>query len=224
MGLIYPGVHSVIVRQILENFTVENFVETGTYIGDTARWASDNFRHVFTIERSKPLWQEARDKYKETENIEFILGDSAEVLRDLVPRLNGTTIFWLDAHWSGGLTYGEGDECALLKELEAIFESTKDNFVLIDDARLFLLPPPRPHIASQWPDLGQIMRIVEKHDGQYTVVMDDVIVIYPQSGKSILAVFFQDYATQQWNHMQVPAREPNNLIKYVKRFFRNKKD
>jgi hypothetical protein len=73
----------------------------------------------------------------------LIYGDSREELGPIIER-EDNILFWLDAHWSGGETYGESDQCPLIKELEVIFRYSKEkNFaILIDDVRLFLAPPP----------------------------------------------------------------------------------
>jgi|SRR6516162_10639014 hypothetical protein len=48
------------------------------------------------------------------------------------------TVFWIDGHYSGGIT-GIGEAvCPILAELDTIFGDTKVPFtLLIDDARLF---------------------------------------------------------------------------------------
>ncbi len=73
---------------------------------------------------------------------------------------NDNILFGLYAHWSGGETYGEDDECPLLDELEIIFGYDKNYAILIDDARLFLAPPPHPHNIQAWPSLTDILRIL----------------------------------------------------------------
>ena len=224
MGLIYAGVPEPVVQKILMHFPIENFVETGTYVGDTAFWASRYFKNVFTIEKSPPLWEKARNKYRDVQNINFLFGDSGEILRKIKPQLNTPAMFWLDAHWSGGMTYGEGDECALLRELEAIIDIDQNNFILIDDARLFLLPPPRPHSATDWPNIGQITGMFGKTDRYYTVVIDDVIVASPKVARPVLLEFYQDCATVQWESWQTKNRiqKQNWFSGYINRLRQRK--
>jgi len=69
-------------------------------------------------------------------------------------------LFWLDAHWSGGDTYGENDECPLMDELKIIFQYRKNYVILIDDARLFMAPPPKPHKIENWPSIKEIVNIL----------------------------------------------------------------
>ncbi|MGD9110566.1 MAG: hypothetical protein PVG93_06455 [Phycisphaerales bacterium] len=145
-----------LISKLKDVFSISTFVETGTYKGSTACWASGVFDRVITIEASEGLYQEVTEKYRDVGNIEFIYGDSRERLRDVIAKLEGPSIFWLDGHWSGGATYGVNSQCPLIEEIEIINNSEYEHFILIDDARYFLSPPPEPHPAEQWPNSGLI--------------------------------------------------------------------
>jgi len=115
-----------VVIKIASHFGIDTFVETGTYKAATAVWASKHFEQVFTIEAAQPFYQEAVKLYSYIEHIHFIHGHSTESLCTLVDAFEQESrraTFWLDAHWSGGETYGEQDECPLLEELKIILGS-----------------------------------------------------------------------------------------------------
>jgi len=178
MGLIYSGIPIPLVTRIIGAFQVKYFVETGTYFADTAYWASSRFERVFTIEASQILWQQAVDKYGRVNNIEFLKGDSRDKLRDILDRIHSPAIFWLDAHWSGGITYGEGNECPLIDELQIINSCRVNHFILIDDARCFLSPPPLPHSADRWPDIAAVISaLTSEKRNRFVVVIEDVVVL-----------------------------------------------
>src|SRR5262249_19203678 len=153
-----------------------DFVETGTYTGRTAAWAAGAFGSVITIEASPELYAFAAEPLQCLKNVRRVLGDSREVLAPIVSSLAGPAVFWLDAHWSGPPTAGEHDECPLLEELQALARSPHENFVLIDDARLFLAPPPAPHRPEHWPSIDEVSEALSRlpHRGT-TLVFDDVI-------------------------------------------------
>ncbi len=154
MGLIRMGVPQDIVIFLKDNYKIKNFIETGTYFGNTAKWAAKQHFEVYTIEKSKKMYEKALAKYKDSK-INFIFGDSRIILKDLLSTLGGSTIFWLDAHWSGGDTFGYGDECPLIDEIKIINNYHEDDFfLLIDDARLFCLLPLSPIIQY----IGQIFK------------------------------------------------------------------
>ncbi len=197
MGINYPGVHKPIVEQIRKQFYIETFVETGTFEGTTAYWASQHFQKVFTIENSLTLWEAAKKKFYKVHNINFLFGDSRDILTKLSRKIDSPTIFWLDAHWSGGDTYGRNDECALMDELKAILDMPHNHFVLVDDARLFLAPPPHPHAPDYWPEIAEVLNLIGMDSRYYTVILDDVIVIAPIEAKSVMTTFYQSYVTEQ---------------------------
>ena len=176
MGNINFGVPAVPILFLKELYKSQVFVETGTFRGDSALKMAKIFEKVVTIENSKTMYELARDNLKGKENIEAVFGDTQQLLPKIVgPVKNGT--FWLDAHYSGGATYGLGDECPLIVELCILFQECSNPVILIDDARLFLAPPPLPHERKQWPDIVEIVKTIPLN---YKVfVFDDVIYLIP---------------------------------------------
>src|SRR5262245_59108431 len=120
MGLWRMGPPEELVLRIARELAVPYFVETGTLRGETAAWAAAHFRHVWTIEASEHLYEGARQRHGAHPNIGFILGDSRKELGRVVASLDAPAIFFLDAHWSGGPTHGQHDQCPLLEEVEAV--------------------------------------------------------------------------------------------------------
>jgi hypothetical protein len=116
------------------------FVETGTFMGDTIFQMQPHFPELHTIELSEPHYQAAKDTAaaRSYTNIQFHLGDSAEVLPTLVPTFTQPTVFWLDGHFCHcGSAQGSVD-CPLHEELAAICDAhAPPAVVVIDDARLF---------------------------------------------------------------------------------------
>ena len=197
MGIVSFGAPRDIIEKLRSQFQVSTFVETGTYQGNTAAWAGEHFKHVFTIEGSPEFHRAAQERYRANRNIEFLLGDSRSQLREVVSRLAGTpALFWLDAHWMPG-SFGEGHECPLLEEIAAIYQSATEHLILIDDARLFLAPPPSPHLAKDWPDINTVLSALNAPDRapNYTVIYNDVIISVPAFAREPMQSFFQELTT-----------------------------
>jgi hypothetical protein len=117
----------------------------------------------------------------------------------VINTLNSSALFWLDAHWSGGNTYGQSDTCPILDEIEIINRCKYDSFILIDDARLFLSPPPTPHRIELWPDITAIIAALNSHDHhRYTLVFQDVIIAVPQFSKQLVSEYVQQRNTELW--------------------------
>lgn len=81
MGLIRMGPPEDLITKLSSEFTIKNFVETGTFEGTTAVYASEHFENVLTVERSEYFYNQARKKHKTIKNIKFIFGDSRTELK-----------------------------------------------------------------------------------------------------------------------------------------------
>lgn len=114
------------------------FVETGTHMGETILRFIDDFDKLYTIELSDHFYNEFNNKNYNREKIKSILGDSSEMLKQVIDELNGNTVFFLDGHYSSGNTARGIKDCPLLEELSIINSYFKhEALVIIDDLRLF---------------------------------------------------------------------------------------
>ena len=199
MGLIRMGPPTELVIKLKEKYNLQDFIETGTYHGNTSVWASRYFQNVITTEYSKETYEKTVGKYGTVNNVNFVLGDSRAVLKVLVPQLNRPALFWLDAHYSGGETYGQDDESPLIEEIQAISISKYDHFILIDDARLFTSPPPQPHRIDQWPSIDEVIEaLMSGNHKYYIVIIEDVIIGVPGYAKELVANYCQEVNTKAW--------------------------
>jgi hypothetical protein len=197
MGLVNFGAPDREIHFIKSAMNLDVFVEGGTFKGGTAQKLSNLFSSVFTIEKSDIMFDVAKKNIGHIKNINMLKGDTRKHLDEILST-NDNILFWLDAHWSGGDTYGEEDECPLIEELQIIFRHSKNHVILIDDARLFLAPPPLPHKHRNWPSLKEIINTVPG-DRQITV-FDDVIYIYKDSDSCALTDFLQREVTERWRN------------------------
>ncbi len=124
MGIVRMGPPEELLLRLREK-GFRTFVETGTFRGDTALWASTRFDRVRTGELSEALVRAARDRLAPCRNVEVLHGHSVEALTKLVPTLTEPAVFWLDSHWCGGSSSdGENEECPLLGELNVLGRSS----------------------------------------------------------------------------------------------------
>lgn len=189
MGIVRMGVPEELVLFMQRTFSLNVFIETGTFKGATSRWAADHFKKVLTIELSKELFDEVADKYRHLQNIHFKYGDSSEELVKIIKQLDEPAVFWLDAHHCSLNTAGKGSRVPILEEINAIGLSACDHFILIDDARLFLAPPPDPHLLDEYPDIYTLLEQVNRHKKHYILIYDDVIICVPESAREIISGF-----------------------------------
>lgn len=191
MGYQRMGVPRELALKLKAEFDIRNFVETGTWQGGTAFWAAAHFPRVLTLEISPEISQKTAAKPECPKNIEFLVGDSAQLLPRVVLDLQGGSLFWLDGHYSGPGT-GAGNECPLMDELAAV-RPLQDAVIMIDDARCFLGPPPRPHDPEHWVNIDVIFQYLRDHFPDHvTTIHDDVIISVPKKMKPLLDQDWRD--------------------------------
>jgi hypothetical protein len=196
MGCFQMGPPTDLVLRLKSEYGLKDFVETGTYYGKTAFWAASYFDRVITIEYSKKIYDEVISRPGKPKNIQFLFGDSTHLLKTIVPALPCPAFFWLDSHWCEGETHGQGDDCPLLQEISEIIISPQRHFIFIDDARLFMSPPPLPHQADQWPSISGVVDVLRKGTYQpYIVIFNDVIISVPDMAKPFLVRYCQEVKT-----------------------------
>ena len=128
------------IQEIKSDKTYKYFVETGTYKGDTTLMASKHFQKVYTTEIMEELhnYSKNRAKSEGITNIEFMLGDSVDLLKKIVPEVKEGAVFFLDAHQSGGDTGNNGKNVPLLEELDIILShNIGPSVFIVDDLRLW---------------------------------------------------------------------------------------
>jgi len=72
------------------------WVETGTYKGDTSLFLSQMSQKVFTIEPAEELFLNAKKRFENNVKIDVMHGVSEELMPILLPKLTGDICFWLD--------------------------------------------------------------------------------------------------------------------------------
>ncbi len=168
-----PPPHQVKQRVIEEYRMLSGnkiFIETGTFLGDMIEAQKRNFNVLYSIEVEESLWQNAVKRFAGKKHIHIVKGDSAKVLPEITKQLDAGAVFWLDGHYSGGVT-GKGDlNCPIYGEVDAAFQLKKLNHVLlIDDARCF-------DGTNEYPTIEALTGYVKASNEKYNVVVKDDII------------------------------------------------
>jgi len=127
-----------VIKEFQKEFNINILIETGTYKGDMVYAMKTSFKKIYSIELGFDLWKQACNRFKNQENISILQGDSGKVLVDLVPQINERALFWLDGHYSSGITSRGEKECPVFEELGSILNARFNHVLLIDDARCFI--------------------------------------------------------------------------------------
>ena len=136
-----PPPHQVkakIIKEYARKFSTDILIETGTYTGNMISSMNGIFSQIFSIELDNDFCQMAKERFAKYSHIHIIQGDSSQVLPKILSSIDQPCLFWLDAHYSGGIT-AKGDlDTPIISELKHIFSHPiKDHVILIDDAREF---------------------------------------------------------------------------------------
>lgn len=177
LGRSSPPPHVVketLIRDYARAFNTRILIETGTYLGDMVYAMRKSFSRILSFELDQALYEKARQRFAADDQIEIIHGDSGELLADYLMNINEPCLFWLDGHYSGGITAKGELETPIKRELEHVFaHRTAGHVILIDDARCFTG-------QNDYPTLEQLQRQVsERTQGWQFSVEDDVIRIHP---------------------------------------------
>lgn len=163
-----------VIAEYAERYGLSCFVETGTYFGEMVAANRDRFSRIVSVELDDFLFRRAARRFRGQGNIEIVQGDSGEVLPRILETIDCRALFWLDAHYSGGITAHGAKEAPVEEEILSILQHPVwGHVILIDDARLF-------DGTHGYPTLHEVSRLVgETGCGWDIEVRDDILRIVP---------------------------------------------
>ena len=136
------------LKSFLDKFDLHILIETGTYYGDMIEAMKRHVDRVYSIELSEYFYNAAKKRFARDKHIELIQGDSAIELGKLIERIQQPALFWLDGHYSAGLTARGVKDTPIFEELTYVLNTNVKHVILIDDARCFGTDPAYPSIEE----------------------------------------------------------------------------
>jgi hypothetical protein len=140
-------------------------IETGTFLGETSRYFARLGHEVHTIEISEKLSAVIFPTLKAM-GVHCYCGDSGALISQIMQEIlqNGCNKanFWLDGHWSGGITARAKDyETPIVRELNSIstfLPQFASAVIAIDDVRCFGNDPsyPSKRYLVDWAETYQL--------------------------------------------------------------------
>jgi hypothetical protein len=160
-------VTSSIFKQYKKNISI--FIETGSYLGDgIAAALSAGFSMVYSIEFNPTNFYHCKGRFQGVSSVDIMQGSSVDNLKLLLPKINTSVLFWLDAHDNEDLPNGS---YPLLDELEQIKQhSIHTHTILIDDRRLF-----KEGSRSLWGDVteNKVITKLKEINSNYNISLID---------------------------------------------------
>lgn len=162
----------ITVREYARAFDLDVLVETGTYMGDMIRESRRTFRQIISIELDPALCARARHLFKASPQVSIVEGDSGEKLAQVLTGVDRRALFWLDGHYSGGITARGIEDSPIARELAAIADhDVKGHVVLIDDARAFTGD-------DGYPSIRELLALARRlFPSSQSTVADDIVRI-----------------------------------------------
>jgi hypothetical protein len=161
-----------IISEYQQKYGCTTLVETGTFLGDMVEAQKARFLKIISIELGVDLFEKAKKRFKHDKNVILIQGDSGKVLPKIVEGLSEPALFWLDGHYSAGITAKGDKECPIIEELDAILRGNPCNHVLlIDDARCFIG-------QGDYPTIERLTEFVRSKNEKYRVEVKNDIIRY----------------------------------------------
>lgn len=159
-----------IIQDYQNRYEYNILVETGTYLGEMVEAQKRYFNKIISIELSEKLYTDAKQKFSNDSNVFIVQGDSGKIMHKVISTLNEPAIFWLDGHYSAGITAKGEKECPIFEELNAIFNGKKlKHVILIDDARLF-------NGTNDYPTIHELKEYVQKFDNTYIMSVEQDVI------------------------------------------------
>lgn len=158
------------IAKYSKEYGCNTFVETGTYKGDMLIQEYKNFEYLASVEIAVGLFEEAKNRFNDYSKVHLYNGNSSERLPQMIDDAKSALgkaefLFWLDGHYSGGITGKAEKDTPIIEELLAIKNrGVNSGVILIDDARCFThkgefidyptIKALKIMVKEQWPDAG----------------------------------------------------------------------
>lgn len=94
-------------------------------------------------------------------------------MAEIVEKIHEPCLFWLDGHYSSGVTARGEKDCPIFEELNAIFSINTglNHIILIDDARLFTG-------KGGYPEVGELTDFIRSKNENYQVLTEWDVICY----------------------------------------------
>ena len=160
------------LRKKAKDYNLKIFLETGTLFGDMTYALRNDFDLLISIELDDYLFNRASKRFRKNKKIKLFHGDSGVKIVEALEIIDRPCLFWLDAHYSEGITAHGETMTPIFNEIKHIFNHRiQGHVIVVDDARLF-------NGTDGYPKLKEIQDFVTLINNDYfTWIENDTINI-----------------------------------------------
>jgi hypothetical protein len=128
------------------------------------------FSRIVSVELDDFMFRRAARRFRGQLNVEIVQGDSGEALPRILKTIDCRTLFWLDAHYSGGITAHGAKEAPIEEEIRSILQHPVwGHVILVDDAHLF-------DGTHDYPTLAEVVGLVGETGSGWDIEEKDAIL------------------------------------------------
>ena len=155
-----------------KKYGCQRFIETGTQVGEMVNAVQGAFKQVTSIEIDPVGYKISKERFSGIKHIQLLHGDSAELLPEVLGKLDEAAVFWLDAH---GYQPPMGMESnPILIEVDRVLRHpVSGHVVLVDDARCF-------GWERYYPSLDELWELAREHGADFEVADDCIRILSPK--------------------------------------------
>jgi hypothetical protein len=180
-SLSYQELEFIISKTPYSNKKFPVFVETGSAAGDTISQMAGHLDEIHSIELSTVFYEHCKKRFAEDKTINLYQGDSALLLKPILEKISNNIVYFLDGHWSSGMTARGSVDVPLIEELKLINQNKFESIIVIDDYRLFGCGPnnsENKHCNEDWSQITveSILSCVNNRLGFWGVHNDRMVL------------------------------------------------
>ena len=129
------------------------------------------FKEIYSIELDEAIHKQAQKRFSKFSNISIIQGDSRDRLPEILRNIDEPCLFWLDSHYSGGITAKKGEQEPVVEELNCLVNHPlfTQHIILIDDGCYF-------ENKDQHPTINDLKKIILERYSNHTFKLEDGII------------------------------------------------
>jgi hypothetical protein len=163
------------IKAVGRKFRCESFIETGTFFGQTVAAVYPYFKKTFSVELSPELHRGNEASFQHIPGVKIFCGDSSTMLGKMITESTGRIVYWLDGHYSGGVTAHGAAITPIFEELATIKQHQRlADCILIDDLRLF-------NGRDGYPPIEEVKACIAKLSPNYEISIDrDCLMALPR--------------------------------------------